>query len=206
MGRKVFIKWDTTQFQAYLGWQDDEITLINMKEGYKNGADNLVSLALEEGEKDDKRTPDTFIYPILSLYQLSIEISLKQLHRRLYGEFQKDGHDLISLLNLIENRVKSTFDNPDFTQWIKKCKKSYILYSIDTVDFNQIRSILEETQHLTCNNDGWRYLMDKGGELYYMKNEFMDYKQLKDNIGNIYDQLEYLYYIVSELVAEYSCD
>ena len=59
---------------AHFGWQDKDQALYGLREGYKNSADELVEIALDNG--NNPKILDTFIFPILFSYRHSLEISL----------------------------------------------------------------------------------------------------------------------------------
>ena len=48
---------------AHFGWQTKDEALYGLREGYKNSADELVNIILENGE--DIKMLDTYIFPIL---------------------------------------------------------------------------------------------------------------------------------------------
>ena len=51
MSKKIFLEGEDPNSRAYFGWQDGDLALFGLKEGYKNSADNLVDIALIEGSK-----------------------------------------------------------------------------------------------------------------------------------------------------------
>lgn len=60
MARKIFIEGENPNSRAYYGWQDGGLALFGLKEGYKNSADNLVEIALDEGSEGDIKTLDIY--------------------------------------------------------------------------------------------------------------------------------------------------
>ena len=108
-GRKKFMKIfeDTGKMQqsAYFGWQDKNDALLGLREGYKNSADDLVDIALENGNSN--KTLDTYIFPILFSYRHSIELSIKHIYMRAKGSLPKGGHDLLILWNKVKKGKKS---------------------------------------------------------------------------------------------------
>ena len=72
---KVFKESGYMEQSAHFGWQDKDEALFGLREGYKESADRLLEIALENG--NNIKILDTFIFPIMFLYRHSIEISLK---------------------------------------------------------------------------------------------------------------------------------
>lgn len=48
-----------------------------------------------------------------------------------------------------------------------------------------------ELQGVDNKADVWRYLMDKKGKLYFTESEFVDYKNMKSVIGDVFEQLDF---------------
>ncbi|MEW6698676.1 MAG: hypothetical protein ACOY35_00010 [Bacillota bacterium] len=69
MQKKIFIGGENEYSRAYYGWQDGDLALFGLKEGYKNSADDLINVALVKGAKGDIKTLDTYIFPILFCYR-----------------------------------------------------------------------------------------------------------------------------------------
>lgn len=201
MAKKVFINGGNSYSRAYYGWQDGDLALFGLKEGFKNSADNLVDLALEEGSKGDIKTLDTYIFPILFSYRHSLEISLKHIYFRFYGKLPKGNHDLITLFDAVEDEVINVFNNPEFIQEVKSYKKSFIKYSTSDINFNETRRLICELQGADNKADVWRYLMNKDGDLYFTDSKFVDYMNLKTVIGELYDIFDFVYHIVSEYLS-----
>lgn len=77
--------------------------MYGLREEYKNSADELVNIVLENGE--DIKMLDIFIFPILFSYRHSIEISLKHIYRRARGKMLEVGHNLLTLWDKVKNDV-----------------------------------------------------------------------------------------------------
>ena len=71
---KVFKESGYMEQPAHFGWQDKDEALFGLREGYKESADRLLEIVLENG--NNIKILDTFIFPIMFLYRHSIEISL----------------------------------------------------------------------------------------------------------------------------------
>lgn len=183
MAKKIFLKGEDPNTRAYYGWQDGDLALYGLKEGYKNSADKLVEIALIEGSKGDIKALDTYIFPIIFCYRHSLEISLKQIYYRFYGELPNGNHDLIILFDSIKEKVIDVFNSASFIENVKEYKKKFIKYS--TYDC--------ELQGADNKADIWRYLMNKDGQLYFTDSKFVDYQNLKDVIGELYEVFDFIY-------------
>jgi hypothetical protein len=191
MTKRIFIEGKDYNTRAYFGWQDNYTALWGLKEGYKNSADNLVDIALKKGVKGDISVLDTYIFPILYLYRHSIEISLKLIYYRFYGELPKGQHDLVILWDCVKEKVIDVFNSEEFILNVKQYKKKFIKYSTDDIDFQELRMLICELQGVDNKADVWRYLMDKKGKLYFTESEFVDYKNMKSVIGDVFEQLDF---------------
>lgn len=201
MSKKIFIEGSDYFARAYLGWQDNYTALWGLKEGYKKSADELVNIALEKGAKGDISILDTYIFPILYLYRHSLEISLKSIYFRFYGKLPEGQHDLLILWDNVKEKVIDVFNSQEFILQVKEYKKQFIKLSTDDIDFHEIRRLLCELQGVDNKADVWRYLMNKKGALYFTESEFVDYKNIKLIIGDLFDKFDFFYYIISEYLS-----
>lgn len=202
MQRKLFIAGKDLRTQAYFGWQDKNTALLGIRMGYKDAADKLVDKALEEGELDNIRVLDTYIFPICFLYRHSIEASLKGIYLRYCGNLLKGNHDLVTLWDNLYKEVILTFDDSDFIEEVKKYKENFIKYSLDDINFNELRNMFVEFNRFNDNKaDVFRYLLDKDGELYFTDSKYIDYPNLKENMRYIYDVLDYIFFITDEYLS-----
>lgn len=201
MTKKIFLEGEEPNTRAYYGWQDGNLALYGLKEGYKNSADKLVEIALAEGAKGDIKTLDTYIFPIIFCYRHSLEICLKQIFYRFYGELPNGNHDLIILFDNIKEKVIDVLNSASFIENVKEYKKEFIKYSTDDINFEEIRCLICELQGADNKADIWRYLMDKGGHLYFTDSNFVDYQNLKDVIGELYEVFDFIYFIADEYLT-----
>jgi hypothetical protein len=201
MSRKIFLEGEDQNSRAYFGWQDGDLALFGLKEGYKNSADNLVDFALIEGSKGHIDTLDTYIFPVIFCYRHALEISLKHIYYRFYGKLPNGNHDLIMLFDSVKEQVINIFNSHDFIEDVKKYKKAFFKYSTDGIDFNDIRRLICELQGADNKADIWRYLMNKEGQLYFTDSKFVDYRNLKVVFGELYEVFDFIYFIVSEYLS-----
>ncbi len=202
MKRKLFIAGKDKRTQAYFGWQDKNTALLGIRMGYKDTADKLVDKALEEGESNNIRVLDTYIFPICFLYHHSIEASLKGIYLRYCGKILKGNHDLVTLWDNLYKEVILTFEDPNFIKQIKEYKENFIKYSVNDINFNELRNMFVEFNRLKDNKaDVFRYLLMTDGELYFTESKFIDYPNLKENMNYIYDVLDFLYHITEEYLS-----
>ena len=140
---RVFKDTGLMEQSAHFGWQNKDQALYGVREGYKNSADELVKIALENG--NNPKILDTFIFPILFSYRHSLEISLKHIYMRARGKMPKGGHNL---LNLWDNVKKEIIDemicSEDFIYQVKTYKENFIRYSLNGINLQEIRQILQE--------------------------------------------------------------
>ena len=201
MSKRIFVEGKDEYSRAYFGWQDGDLALFGLKEGYKNCADNMVDIALKEGSRGDNKTLDTYIFPILFCYRHSLEISLKQIYFRFYGKLPDGNHDLIMLFDKVKQQVIDVFNSTQFLEDVKQYKKKFIKFSTADINFCEIRQLICELQGADNKADVWRYLMDKKGELYFTDSVFVDYGNLKSIIDELYEIFDFIYDIVSEYLS-----
>ncbi|NFB58045.1 hypothetical protein EXM89_19165 [Clostridium botulinum] len=188
MKKRIFIEGKNLMGRAYIGWQDSELSLYGVKEGYKLSADDLVDIVLEKGKENRIDILDKYIFPIMHSYRHSIEVSLKLIYRRTYGKLPNKGggHDLI---NIWDKRI------------ICEVVKDLQL-DIAKDELDEIRNLLKELQGQDSKADVWRYLMNKEGSLYFTKWEFMDYINLRETMDYLYNQLDAMYFMVDDILSE----
>lgn len=64
---KIFKDTGIIEQSAHFGWQNKDTALYGLREGYKKSADDLVDIAISNG--NDIKTLDTYIFPILIFIQ-----------------------------------------------------------------------------------------------------------------------------------------
>ena len=186
MKRRIFVESENKSEVAYIGWEEGKImALQGIKMGYKSSADKLVDEALKMGKKARIDILDTYIFPIIFLYRHSIEVSLKQIYYRATNEMERGGHDLLSLWDNLNRDVLGKLG-----EWDKEEK-------------NDIRELLKELQseYKDEKSDVWRYLFDKNGKPYITQWRFIDYKNLRETISWLYDELDKLYDYIDYLLS-----
>ena len=198
MANKVFIEGTDRTTAAYFGWQDKSMALWGVKEGYKNSADELVNIALE---KADNKTLDTYIFPALFLYRHSLEISLKLIYHRFFGRVIK-GHELDKLWKKIYDDVVNEINSNDFLERVQEYKEKFIQWSVDDIDFDELKDIFTELQLVDKQSDVWRYLIDNNQSLFFTAGKSVDYLNLKSVFDDVYKKLDYLYFVVSEYLSD----
>lgn len=130
-----------------------------------------------------------------------MEISLKQIYYRFFGNLPDGNHDLIKLYDNVRENVIDVLNSPGFITDVKKYKKTFIKYSTNDIDFGEIRRLICELQGADNKADIWRYLMNKNGQLYFTDSKFVDYQNLKVVIGELYEVFDYIYDIASEYLS-----
>lgn len=198
MRKKVFIEGNNRNATAYFGWQDKSKALWGLKEGYKNSADDLVDIALERA---DSKTLDTYIFPALFLYRHSLEISLKLIYHRFFGKVIK-GHELDKPWKKVYDDVVTQINSNDFLERVKEYKAKFTKWSIDDIDFDELRDVFIELQLVDKQSDVWRYLIDNNQSLFFTTGKSVDYVNLKSVFDDVYKKLDYLHFVVSEYLSD----
>ncbi len=199
--RKVIIEGKKLHERAYLGWQRKDMSLYGVRQGYLDSANDLVEIAMREGSKGDIATLDMYIFPIFFLYRHSIEISIKNIYHRFYGKIPKGGHNLLVLWDKISKEVIAYLDDPEFIENVKSYKDKFIKFSLDGINFDELRAMLKEINGIDEQSDVFRYLLDKNGELYFKDWEYIDYPNLKESMNYLYEVLDFIHTIVDEYLS-----
>lgn len=199
---------------AHFGWQDKDQALYGLREGYKNSADELVEIALDNG--NNPKILDTFIFPILFSYRHSLEISLKHIYMRARGTMLKGGHSLLDLWDSVKKEIiDDMICSEDFINQVKMYKEDFFKYSLNGINLQEIRKMLQELQEANQKRDEiknnvrqvdqnaevWRYLIRMDDSLYFTCGHSIDYTILKDGINHIYEVLDFVYHIVDEYLS-----
>lgn len=202
MKRKLFIKGENPEERAYIGWQDESLSLQGLKMGYKNSANELVNIALEQGKKGRIDILDTYIFPILFLYRHSIEISLKHIYFRVYNELPDGGHDLLTIWGMINNKIFKYLSDADNIRNLNKIMgTNKQIFFISESEKNKIKDILKELQGQDYHNEIWRYLLKRDGNLYFNEWRDIDYNNLRDTFNWLYDELDGLYCYIDSILS-----
>lgn len=202
MNNKIFVDSGIKEQSAYFGWQNKDNCLYGLKEGYKKSADELVNIALQHGSQGDIKVLDTYIFPIIFLYRHCIEISIKHIYMRCFGEIPKGGHDLVILWDKIENNIiNKILTSEDFIEQVKQYKKHFIEWNFNGINFAELRKLINELQGFDNKADVWRYLLSKEGELYFTDSQFVDYTIIQERIDNLYEILDYIYFVTDQYLS-----
>ena len=210
---KIFVDKGKVNQTAQFGWQDKNDALYGVKMGYKNSADELVDIAVKNG---NIKTRDTFIFPILFLYRHCLEISLKHIYMRAKGRIPSGGHNLLTLWDVIKLEIiDGMLVSEEFIEQVKTKKENFILHNLDSIKFEKIRSMLKELQEANQRNseivpakkqidqnaEVWRYLTSADENLFFSQNHSIDYLVLKEAINEIFQKLDYIYFIVNDYLS-----
>ncbi len=211
---KIFKDTGLMEQSAHFGWQDKDLALFGLREGYKNSADDLVEIAISNG--NDNKTLDTYIFPILFSYRHSIELSLKHIYLRAKGVMPKGGHDLLALWNTIKKEIiDEMINSDDFLNQVKAYKEHFFKYSLDGISLDKIRLLLKELQEanqaiseidtsnkqIDQNAEVWRYLISTDDQLFFSCSHSIDYVVLKESFNYIYEVFDFVYHIVDEYLS-----
>ena len=211
---KIFKDTGLMEQSAHFGWQDKDQALYGLREGYKNSADELVEIALDNG--NNPKILDTFIFPILCSYRHSLEISLKHFYMRARGTMPKGGHSLLDLWDCVKKEIiDDMICSEDFINQVKMYKENFFKYSLNGINLQEIRKMLQELQEANQKRDEiknnvrqvdqnaevWRYLIRMDDSLFFTCGHSIDYTVLKDGINHIYEVLDFVYHIVDEYLS-----
>ena len=201
MKRKIFIEGVDPNKRAYIGWQDESLSLQGVKMGYKSSADTLVEKAMEQGSKGRIDILDTYIFPIIFLYRHSIEIGLKHIYFRVCGKLPGGGHDLLTIWDKIDKEVFNYFSDINN---IEEINKNYNTnkppFFINNAEKNEIKRLLKELQADDAHCEIWRYLINKKGRLYFSEWDYIDYNNLKNTLTWLYEELDGIYCYLDDLL------
>lgn len=211
---KIFSESSNPNQSAHFGWQNKDSALYGLREGYKNSADDLVEIALENGTP---KVLDTYIFPILFSYRHSLEISLKHIYLRFHGRLPTGGHNLLTLWDQVKSEVIDGFITDESTpELVKSHKENFVPYSLDGINLSKVRRLLKEFQEADQkevertnpskkqtdqNADVWRYLIDADSDLYFSIGHSIDYLALKESVSFLYEIFDYIYHITGEYLS-----
>ena len=206
---KIFKDTGVIQQSAYFGWQDKDKALYGLREGYKNSANDLVNIVLENG--NNNKILGTYIFPILFSYRHSIELSLKHIYMRAKGKLPKGSHDLIALWGNVKKEVIDELSNLD------ELDEKIVVYKrrMSDVPFSKIANLLKELQkkkqkgvevnpsrkQVDQQAAVWRYLMTTDSELFFSCSHSIDYTAVKEAFNFLYDVLDYIYIMTDECLS-----
>lgn len=211
---KIFKNTGFTQQSAHFGWQNKDEALYGIREGYKYSADELVEIVVNSGNNIKKL--DTYIFPIMFSYRHAVEISLKHIYLRAYGNIPSGGHSLLELWDKVRKEIIDDMINSEkFLKQVKEYKNNFIKYSLDGISIDKIRFLIKELQEanqigdevnsqnrqVDQNAEVWRYLISTDEQLYFKFSHSIDYLVLKESMNYIYEVLDYIYYIVDEYLS-----
>lgn len=211
---KIFKDTGLIEQSAHFGWQNKDEALYGLREGYKNSADELVEIALES--KGNLKILDTFIFPIMFLYRHCLELFLKHIYQRAWGNLPAGGHNLLALWDQVEKEIiQGMICSEEFIKQVQQYKENFIRYSLEGINLNQVRGMLKEIQEanqqkqeinpsikqVDQNAEVWRYLIATDDSLFFTCGHSVDYLVLKNSMNQIYETLDFIYHIVDEYLS-----
>lgn len=202
MANYLFLTSTNSDDCATFGWQSPDQALWGVKEGFKNSAVDLVKKAVREGRNNNIRVLDTYIFPIMYLYRQSLEVSLKNIYLRCFGKIPGGGHNLsIIWQKVYQEIIKDHIQNEEFLERVKKHKQNFHKFSMDGIDFQKITTVFNEIQQFDSKADVFRYMVDKDGKTYFNQNQYINYKNLKGVMNEIYEILDYIQQVIDEYMS-----
>ena len=202
MANNLFLTSTSSDDCATFGWQSPDQALWGVKDGFKNAADDLVRKAIREGRKNNIRVLDTYIFPIMYLYRQSLEVGLKNIYLRCFGKIPGGGHNLsIIWQEVYQKIVINHIQNAGFLEQVKQYKQDFRKFSMEGIDFPKITQVFNEIQQFDSKADVFRYMVDKNGKTYFNQNQYVDYKNLKTVMNEIYETLDYIHQVIDEYLS-----
>lgn len=211
---KIFSESGKMEQSAHFGWQNKDLALYGLREGYKNSADDLVEIAIENGTP---KTLDTYIFPILFSYRHCLEISLKHIYLRCFGKLPKGGHNLLTLWDEVKREVIDDFiNNKSAVENVNSYKENFVSYSLEGISLSKVRLLLKEFQEANQRDSErinpsekqtdqnaavWRYLISTDNDLYFTSGHSIDYLALKESISFLYVVFDFIYHIIDEYLS-----
>lgn len=198
MSNSLFSGDQDWKANACLNWSLDSMGLYI--EGYREAADKLVHAVVETGTNQD-----TLVFPISFLYRQYIELQLKHIIResRIFlGEgasFPEHHriHDLWNTANLLMAKIIKDHDQSISDYITKK-------------DIGAIKTIITEFVKVDPESFAFRYPNDKKGNRNLDGIEYINLRNLHDQMETLKDKLDKYYQCVSllrdfqdEMRAEY---
>lgn len=182
MCAKKFFNGGNWKDNAVLSWSNSESNIYNYIEGYFYSA-NLIAASLlredfiSETYRDCRDTngniifditKDECVFPMIFLYRHYIEISLKQLLKKLYKFSSKENtkediHSLESIADRIINEII------EVSQSIKGDYKKHLLSFIKS--FISIKKICKEINDFDASSIGCRYPIGKDEQILMVNQE-----------------------------------
>jgi hypothetical protein len=135
---------------------------------------------------------------------------------RARGTMPKGGHSLLDLWDCVKKEIiDDMICSEDFINQVKMYKENFFKYSLDGINLQEIRKMLQELQEANQKRDEiknnvrqvdqnaevWRYLVRMDDSLYFTCGYSIDYTVLKDGINHIYEVLDFVYHIVDEYLS-----
>lgn len=132
---------------------------------------------------------------------------------RALGKVPAGGHNLLTLWDKIKVEIiDKMICSEEFIEQVKGYKKNFIRYSLDDIDWSNIRLMIKELQEanqrdseidparkqVDQNAEVWRYLISADQNLFFTRSHSIDYIALRDGICYIYGVLDYIYTILNE--------
>ena len=211
---KIFKDTGKVNQSANFGWQNQDLALLGLREGYKKSADQLVDIAIES--HGNLKILDTYIFPILFSYRHSIELSLKHIYLRAKGKLPDGGHDLLILWDNVKREIiDGMLCSSDFFEMVRMFKSDFHEYPIGDIKLDTVRAMIKELQEanqnpgevapnqrqIDQNAEVWRYLINTDDNLFFTCSHAIDYLVLKNGIDYLYDVLDRIYFIINEYLS-----
>jgi len=107
----------------------------------------------------------------------------------------------MTLFESVKNKVIRLLKDDDFINQIKSYKKDFHKYDIDSIQIEDLSKSIESINKDDPKSDRYRYLMNTKNILYNTQSSFIDYSKLKDFYTDIYEKLDFVYFVTDEYLS-----
>lgn len=189
---QILFKESTNQKDfSYFGWGDTELQLYGYVNGYKDGADELVEIAVTS---QDISILDTYIFPICFMYRHSLELMLKSLFLKYSWKSKEEKKETIK-------RVSHNLS--EIWKEVRLVIEKYSLkHELDDIEIAE--DYIMQFDLFDKDSFSFRYPITKRLQLIHDKWQYLDIVNLKNRMEEIHNFLEGVDLATSERTsAEY---
>jgi hypothetical protein len=164
---------------AHFGWGDLNLQLYGYIEGYKEAADSLIEEAIES---QSVKKIDTYVFPICFLYRHYLELMLKTL----FLKYSKKNHDeKKKLINNAKHNLDKIWKEVKFV--LVECSTDEEMEDVENAE-RYIKQIHEYDK----DSFSFRYPMKLSLEKIHKNWQYLDLRNLKEGISELYKFLNYV--------------
>lgn len=155
------------------GWGNLDDQLYGFISGYKESADTLVDIVINS--KDIKKL-DTYVFPICFLYRHSLELMLKSIFLKFSMKCHEEKIDTIKKVN---HNLKKIWEE------VKPVILEYS-YGTEKEDVQIAEDYIFQFDVYDNSSYTFRYPMSKKLQIIHEKNKYLDLKNLKERMDELF--------------------